>query len=125
MAACSILVVDDEPGIRDLLCMMLEAAGNKVCSAQDGNEASKVMAATPVDVVITDLLMPERDGLEFITEIRKKFPAVRIIAMSGGGHVARDSYLRIAKTFGAHFLLEKPFSQAGVLGAIEAVQKAP
>jgi len=123
MAGCSILVVDDEPGIRELLCIILEAAGNKVSSAQDGNEASKVMASNPVDVVITDLLMPECDGLEFITEIRKKFPAVKIIAMSGGGHVARDSYLRIAKNFGAHFLLEKPFSQAGVMGAIEAVQK--
>jgi DNA-binding NtrC family response regulator len=125
MAACSILVVDDEPGIRELLCMILETAGNRVSSAKDGNEASKVMASTPVDVVITDLLMPECDGLEFITEIRKKFPGVRIIAMSGGGHVARDSYLRIAKNFGAHFLLEKPFSQAGVMDAIEAVQKGP
>ncbi len=105
--------------------MMLEAAGNTVCSAQDGNDASRVMASTPVDIVITDLLMPERDGLDFITEIRKKFPAVRIIAMSGGGHVARDSYLRIAKSFGAHILLEKPFSQAGVLGAIEDVKKEP
>jgi len=123
MAGCSILVVDDEPGIRELLCIILEAAGNKVSSAQDGNEASKVMASNPVDVVITDLLMPECDGLEFITEIRKKFPAVKIIAMSGGGHVARDSYLRIAKNFGAHFLLEKPFSQAGVMGAIDAVRK--
>ena len=126
MPACSILVVDDEPGIRELLCHDARGGGNTVCSAQDGNEASKVMAATPVDVVITDLLMPERDGLEFITEIRKKYPGrASIIAMSGGGHVARDSYLRIAKNFGAHFLLEKPFSQSGVLGAIEAVQKAP
>ena len=124
MPACSILVVDDEPGIRELLCMMLESAGNTVYSAKDGNDASQVMASTPVDVVITDLLMPECDGLEFITEIRKRFPNVRIIAMSGGGHVARDSYLKIAKNFGAHFLLEKPFSQANVLGAIESVQKA-
>jgi len=94
-------------------------------AAQDGLEASKMMATKPVDVVITDLLMPERDGLEFIAEIRKKYPAVKIIAMSGGGHIARDSYLKIAKNFGAHYLLEKPFSQAGVLGAIETVLKLP
>jgi DNA-binding NarL/FixJ family response regulator len=81
--------------------------------------------AAQIDVVITDLLMPERDGLEFITEVRKKFPEVKIIAMSGGGHIARDSYLRIAKNFGAHVLLEKPFSQSGVLGAIEAVLAIP
>lgn len=123
MTACSILVVDDEPGIRELLCMMLEAAGHTVVAAEDGLQAPKILATHPVQVVITDLLMPERDGLEFITEIRKKHPAVKIIAMSGGGHIARDSYLRIAKNFGAHVLLEKPFSQAGVLEAIESVQK--
>ena len=104
---------------------MLEAAGHTVSSAEDGISAPKVLAAKPVDVVITDLLMPERDGLEFITEIRKKYPAIKIIAMSGGGHIARDSYLRIAKNFGAHFILEKPFSQAGVLGAIESVLAIP
>ena len=105
--------------------MMLEAAGHTVITAEDGVQAPKLLAANTVQVIITDLLMPERDGLEFITEVRKKFPGVKIIAMSGGGHIARDSYLRIAKNFGAHFLLEKPFSQAGVLGAIEAVLKLP
>jgi CheY-like chemotaxis protein len=125
MPSCSILVVDDEPGIRELLCLMLEAAGHTVFSAEDGISAPKVLAAKPIDVVITDLLMPERDGLEFITEVRKKYPAIKIIAMSGGGHIARDSYLRIAKNFGAHFILEKPFSQSGVLGAIDSVLALP
>jgi DNA-binding NtrC family response regulator len=123
MPACSILIVDDEPGIRELLCIMLEAAGHSVSTAEDGVQAPKVMASRPIDLVITDLLMPERDGLEFITEVRKKYPKVRIIAMSGGGHIARDSYLRIAKTFGAHYILEKPFNQASVLGAIDSVLK--
>lgn len=104
---------------------MLVGAGHSVSTAEDGLQAPKIMAAHPIDIVITDLLMPERDGLEFITEIRKAYPAVKIIAMSGGGHIARDSYLRIAKTFGAHFLLEKPFSQANVIEAIATVQKAP
>jgi DNA-binding NtrC family response regulator len=125
MPPCSILVVDDEPGIRELLCLMLEAAGHTAISAEDGIQAPKVLASQPIQVVITDLLMPERDGLEFIAEVRKKFPTVKIIAMSGGGHIARDSYLRIAKNFGAHVLLEKPFSQSGVLGAIDAVMKMP
>ncbi len=123
MPACSILIVDDEPGIRELLSMILESAGHSVVVAEDGIEAPKVLASREVEVVITDLLMPERDGLEFITEIRAKYPKVKFIAMSGGGHIARDSYLRIARNFGAHFILEKPFSQAGVLGAIEKVQK--
>jgi CheY-like chemotaxis protein len=125
MPPCSILIVDDEPGIRELLSLILEAAGHSVVAAEDGIEAPKLMASRNIDVVITDLLMPERDGLEFITEIRAKYPKAKIIAMSGGGHIARDSYLRIARNFGAHFLLEKPFSQAGVLGAIEKVQKMP
>jgi two-component system cell cycle response regulator CpdR len=125
MPACSILIVDDEPGIRELLAIMLETSGHTVVTAEDGVQAPKVMASRHIDVVITDLLMPERDGLEFITEVRKKYPAVKIIAMSGGGHIARDSYLRIAKTFGAHYLLEKPFNQASVLGAIELVLKMP
>jgi DNA-binding NtrC family response regulator len=124
MPACSILIVDDEPGIRELLSIMLESSGHSVVTAEDGIVAPKIMATRQFDVVITDLLMPERDGLEFITEVRKKHPAVKIIAMSGGGHIARDAYLRIAKTFGAHYLLEKPFNQSSVLGAIEAVQKA-
>jgi CheY-like chemotaxis protein len=122
MPASSILIVDDEPGIRELLGMILEAAGHSVLTAEDGVEAPKIMASQDVDIVITDLLMPERDGLEFITEIRSKYPKVKIIAMSGGGHIARDSYLRIAKNFGAHYLLEKPFSQTGVLSAIGKVQ---
>ncbi len=105
--------------------MILESAGHSVVVAEDGMEAPKVMAARAINVVITDLLMPERDGLEFITEIRSKHPTVKIVAMSGGGHIARDSYLRIAKNFGAHYLLEKPFSQAGVLSAIDLVQKMP
>jgi CheY-like chemotaxis protein len=125
MPACSILVVDDEPGIRELLSLMLEAAGHTVTVAEDGIQAPKILESQPIDVVITDLLMPERDGLEFITEVRKKYPKVKIIAMSGGGHIARDSYLRIAKNFGAHVLLEKPFSQSGVLGAVDAVLTAP
>jgi two-component system, cell cycle response regulator CpdR len=125
MAACSILVVDDEPAIRDLLVIMLETSGHTVSTAEDGVQAPKIMATQAIDVVITDLLMPERDGLEFISEIRKKYPKVKIIAMSGGGHIARDSYLRIAKTFGAQFLLEKPFNQAGVLEALETVLKIP
>jgi CheY-like chemotaxis protein len=125
MPACSILVVDDEPGIRELLALMLEGAGHTVVAAEDGLQAPKLLEAHKIDVVITDLLMPERDGLEFITEVRKKHPDVKIIAMSGGGRIARDSYLRIAKNFGAHLLLEKPFNQSSVLAAVESVLTIP
>ena len=125
MPGRSILVVDDEPEIRELLTIILESCGHRVVSAQNGFDALKVMADTDVEVVLTDLLMPERDGLEFITDLRKKYPQVRIVAMSGGGHIGQEAYLRIAKGFGAHFLLEKPFDQAHILSAIEAACAAP
>jgi CheY-like chemotaxis protein len=64
--------------------------------------------------------MPERDGLEFIGEVRKIQPAMKIIAMSGGGHIARESYLKIAKAFGANAVLEKPFSNAELMAAVAA-----
>jgi CheY-like chemotaxis protein len=125
MVACSILIVDDEPEIRELLRILLSGEGHTVACASDGKDGARAMAAQPFDLVLTDLLMPERDGLEFISDIVRDYPAVHIIAMSGGGHIARDSYLKIAKGFGAHVLLQKPFDLATVLEAVEVVQKIP
>jgi YesN/AraC family two-component response regulator len=72
-------------------------------------------------VVLTDVIMPEKDGMQVISELRKKFPEVRIIAMSGGGHVSRDQYLKIAKGLGAHAVLEKPFPNQQLLTTIESL----
>jgi CheY-like chemotaxis protein len=119
MAAYSILVVDDEPELRELVVLVLKSAGHNAVGAADGLEAAEAIAKQHFDVVITDLIMPERDGLEFIAEVRAKYPDVKIVAMSGGGHIARDSYLRIALGFGAHAILEKPFENREILSAIE------
>ena len=119
MSAYSILVVDDEPELRELLLLVLKQAGHTAVGAADGHEAGLAIAGQPFDIVMTDLIMPERDGLEFIAEVRNKYPDVRIIAMSGGGHIARDSYLRIAQGFGAHAILEKPFENKELFSAIE------
>jgi FixJ family two-component response regulator len=70
--------------------------------------------------VLTDVIMPEKDGIEVIGELRRKQPNVRIVAMSGGGHVALDQYLKIAKGMGAHGILQKPFSNDELLATIEA-----
>jgi CheY-like chemotaxis protein len=121
MKTCSILVVDDEPDIRDLLGRMLKAAGHQVVCVGNGLEATKAMTQHTIDVVLTDLLMPDKDGIEVITEIRRKYPAVRLIAMSGGGHVPRGQYLHIAKGLGAHALLAKPFERQELLDAIASV----
>ncbi len=120
MASYSILVVDDEPELRELIQLVLRGAGHAVVGAADGREAAQMIASQPFDIVMTDLIMPERDGLEFIAEVRAKYPNVRVIAMSGGGHIARDSYLRIAQGFGAHAILEKPFENREVFSAIES-----
>ena len=90
MPACSILVVDDEPLLRGFVQQMLERAGHRVASAEDGRKASEQMQQQPFDLVVTDLLMPERDGIELIDELRRQYPSVRIVAMSGGGRIGRD-----------------------------------
>jgi CheY-like chemotaxis protein len=119
MTRCSILVVDDEEELRELIRLVLEAAGYSVAIACNGNEARRVFGGGRFDVVLTDLLMPECDGLELIGELVKKNTAVRIVAMSGGGHVASDQYLQMAKSFGAHVLLRKAFTHDRLLAAIE------
>lgn len=101
---------------------VLTTKGHRVTAAANGNEASHAVAKDTFDIVITDLIMPEKDGIQVINELRRKYPQVRIIAMSGGGHVPRDQYLRIAKGLGAHSLLEKPFSNEDLVAAIEKAQ---
>ncbi len=118
MPACSILVVDDEEELRELLRLVLEASGYAVAWASNGKEARRILARENFDVVLTDLLMPECDGLELIGELVKKRPQVAIVAMSGGGHVAGEHYLQMAKSFGAHVLLSKPFAHEGLFAAI-------
>ncbi|HVU25144.1 MAG TPA: response regulator [Opitutus sp.] len=121
MKPASILVVDDEPDLCDLISRMLMRAGHKVTCANDGDEASKAIARQKFDIVLTDVIMPEKDGIEVIAELRRKQPNVRIVAMSGGGHVSVGHYLKIAKGMGAHGVLQKPFGNDELLAALEAV----
>jgi DNA-binding NtrC family response regulator len=124
MKSCSILLIDDEPALREILSRVLTDAGHRVVGAGNGKEASKALTMSAFDVVVTDVIMPEKDGMQVISEVRKKFPEVRIIAMSGGGHVSRDQYLKIAKGLGAHAVLEKPFANQTLLDTIQAVTPA-
>jgi CheY-like chemotaxis protein len=125
MKPCSILLIDDEPALRDILSRVLKEAGHLVTGAANGKEASKVLGGAAFDVVLTDVIMPEKDGMQMISEVRKNFPEVRIVAMSGGGHVPRDQYLKIAKGLGAHAVLEKPFSNQQLLATIESLAPSP
>ena len=119
MSSCAILVVDDEEELRELIRHVLERAGHSVACASNGREASLVIERCQFDVVVTDMLMPDRDGLELITEIKAKHPTLKIVAMSGGGQIGSDQYLSMAKGFGAHVLLRKPFAHQALLAAVD------
>ena len=116
-----ILIVDDEPDILHLLTRILERFGHTVHQAPDGRTALRMYAGNPADVVITDILMPEMDGLEFLTRVREAFPEARIIALSGGGLIAKEEVLRDAVRLGAVGILKKPFT---VEQCLEAVRTA-
>lgn len=121
MSSRAILVVDDEPEVREIVLTILRLAGYEVAGAEHGGEALRELEQRSYDVVITDLLMPDKDGVETIREVRKRFPQLRIIAMSGGGHVAKESYLKMAQVFGANALLAKPFSRDELLRTVATV----
>lgn len=118
MKSWSILIVDDEAELCEVMDQVLSSQGYKVARAADGLEASRAIAHEHFDMVITDLIMPEKDGIQLISEMRKKHPEVRIVAMSGGGHVPREQYLRIARGLGAHAVLEKPFTNQALLDLV-------
>lgn len=121
MPSHNILVVDDEPTMRQLLQHTLETAGHHVACAGGGRSASQLMRQQPFDLVITDILMPEQDGLELITELRRKHPEMRIVAMSGGGLIDAKLYLQSAKGLGAAALLKKPFNRDQLLETVDRV----
>ena len=110
-----ILVVDDDAGVRDVVRSMLESEGYAVSVAQNGREALNALKAEEFQVVITDLVMPEQEGIETIKIVRRDYPSIKVIAMSGafGG-----DYLRIAGFLGAHGTLAKPLQMSSVLKVV-------
>ena len=105
-----ILVVDDDPGIRRTLQALLSRAGYRVTQARDGTEAVRLWREQGGDLVITDLHMPEKDGIQTIIELLSHSPGARIIAMSGGGQTKRLDLLGNASLLGAVLTIEKPFT---------------
>ena len=117
----SILIVDDDEQFRSMLREVLAHAGYQVLEAANGAKAIKLYETHPTDLVITDLIMPEKDGLEMILEFKRLSFAAKIIAVSGaGGHGSQD-YLRIAKALGAARVLPKPFSTQEILETVSQV----
>jgi DNA-binding NtrC family response regulator len=122
-----ILIVDDEPSILSIMARILARLGHESEQATNGKEALRQMGDRPADVVITDLIMPETEGIETIAAIRKRWPGTRIIAMSGGGRQSPTPYLAVAASLGADATLAKPFQMAdlaAVLGRVLAPSAA-
>jgi CheY-like chemotaxis protein len=120
----SILVVEDDAALRQLFERMLVRDGHEVTIAADGAKALKLIETTVFDVVITDLVMPEMEGLSLLRELRKRKSPLRIIAMSGGGRGSATDYLEMAKMLGAAATLPKPFTHQQLTDTIESVLTA-
>jgi DNA-binding response OmpR family regulator len=116
-----ILIIDDDDRTRKLFRKILEREKYEVTEACDGKEGIKLFRNEPADLVITDIIMPEKEGIETIMDLRKEYPEVKIIAISGGGRVEAGSYLEVAKKIGAAQTLAKPFTPDELLEAITNV----
>lgn len=116
-----ILVFDDDHDLRHAVTSVLEQAGHTVRGAENGRLGLEMYRDEPTDVVITDIRMPEKTGNEAIVELRSQFPDVRIIAISGGGAVGVDTYMRVARKLGADRAIAKPFAPDELLSAVRAV----
>ena len=122
-----ILVVDDNINLRRILRQILESEGHQVREASNGVEAMGLLREAPDELVITDVIMPDKEGIETVIEIRKVYPDVKIIVMSGGGRFGPDDYLETATVFGANRTIPKPFSKNDILKAVQELlgQNAP
>lgn len=126
-----VLVIDDELDVRDAIKRVLDRAGYSVRSTDAAAEALVELRRCAADVVITDIIMPKINGVEAIESIRREFPSVRIIAISGGGNfgitayqptaITTSAYLAAAQVAGAHMVLTKPFESKDLLQAVEQV----
>jgi YesN/AraC family two-component response regulator len=127
----TILVIDDEVDVRDGIKRVLDRAGFSVQTVDNAIDAMLQLARAPVDVVITDIIMPKLNGVDAIETIAREFPAVGIIAISGGGNfdvtgyqpssITTTAYLAAARKVGAHYILTKPFGSQELIDAVAQV----
>lgn len=113
-----ILVVDDEFQIRTMLTQMLELEGYTVHTAEDGAEGLAMVGRYAFDLVVTDMIMPVKDGLKFIMELVRDYPDLKILAISGGGAIKAERYLTMAGYLGDIATLEKPFRRDTFLALV-------
>ena len=115
-----VLVIDDTAEVREMIGKMLSSEGYDVLEAANGKEGMLIISSEPeIDLVITDLIMPEKEGIETIREIKQDYSHIRILAISGGGKIDAQNYLAIAKGMGADLTLSKPFVKQDLLKAVQ------
>lgn len=113
-----VLVVDDDDDVRELLRQMLERAGYEVSAAADGRQGIAEYRRSAADLIVLDIVMPEKEGLETIMELRRDDPEVKIIAISGGGRIGPQSYIEVARALGAQRTFSKPLDRKDFLAAV-------
>jgi DNA-binding response OmpR family regulator len=118
LAAPLILVVDDDAAVRASLACCLQASGYQTITAENGEEGLARFLSDSPDAILIDIVMPERDGIETMLQMRQERPEARVIAMSGGGMIEGRHYLKTALSLGANMILEKPIDVSRLLAAI-------
>ena len=113
-----ILVIDDDVIVRETIVQILEDGGHQVVSAEDGKRGMAAFRSERPDLIITDIIMPEQEGIQTITEIRGVQPNAKIIAISGGGRIGNTDFLKIARHLGAFDAIAKPFDPDDLLSRV-------
>jgi CheY-like chemotaxis protein len=121
-----ILLIDDDDSFREMLRLTLTHFGHTVIEARDGKAGLKLLPQANADLVMTDIVMPEKDGIEVILELKNIRPNLKIIAMSGGARISAATHLLAARQLGAAKILSKPFTNEALIAAIgELLPDAP
>lgn len=116
-----VLIIDDEGALRAMLCRLFADGGHEAVEAFDGREAIRLHRERPADLIITDIFMPEKDGLETIQELRRDDPGAKIIAISSGGYKKNLSFLDYAREFGALRTFQKPFDMRKLMETVKEI----
>jgi len=116
-----VLVIDDDAQVRRVVRRLIEMEGHQVAEAESGKIALRLLANDPADLIITDIYMPEMDGIELLTRLRETLPEARLVAMSGGGVLPAHHMLDAAKALGAIAVIEKPFDIEAVRVHLDAL----
>lgn len=117
----TIVIADDDPIVREIAREMLASTAHAAILAEDGNEVIRLLERLRIDLLVTDMLMPNMDGVELIMAVRDRYPAVKVLAISSGGSVGASYMLKVARTLGADATLQKPLRLEGFLETVEAL----